>query len=202
MPNTFPANVLIIRHGEKLGDPSKNGNGNGNGSPNLSIQGSARAAAIPSLFVPAKPALDCSMMQNATSFSLLYCSVQLSGDPPRFPTPDFIFATDRSKNSNRPIETITPLAAALNLHYDSKHADDDYAKVASDILTDPKYAGKTVLICWHHGKIPQLAQALGVSNPPDWKGHVFDRVWHITYPSGKAALKDLPQQLLFGDSKD
>jgi hypothetical protein len=58
-----------------------------------------------------------------------------------------------------------------------------------------------VLICWHHGKIPDLAKALGVFNPPKWDGKVFDRVWQITYTKGKASLADLPQMLLYGDSK-
>jgi len=57
------------------------------------------------------------------------------------------------------------------------------------------------LICWHHGKIPDLAKALGVKRPPKWDGKVFDRVWQITYPKGKASLEDLPQMLLYGDSK-
>lgn len=39
----------------------------------------------------------------------------IAAGPSRFPTPDFLFATEQSENSNRPVETITPLAQALNL---------------------------------------------------------------------------------------
>lgn len=68
------------------------------------------------------------------------------------------------------------------------------------ILDDLAFAGKIVLICWHHANIPDVAKALGVSKPPKWDGKVFDRVWKITYPKGQATLNDLPQMLLFGDS--
>jgi hypothetical protein len=66
----------------------------------------------------------------------------------------------------------------------------DYAALANRILAEPAYAGKTVLICWNHEEIPQLAAALGVSpEPPKWKGSVFDRVYVISYYDGKAALE-------------
>src|SRR5579883_1195338 len=32
------------------------------------------------------------------------------GRPDPFPAPDFVFATEESKNSRRPVETVTPLA--------------------------------------------------------------------------------------------
>ena len=70
-----------------------------------------------------------------------YEAVKVQGAAPRFLTPGFLFATQASKSSNRPVETITPLSAALNLTYDDKHADGDYANAASDILTNSKYAG-------------------------------------------------------------
>jgi hypothetical protein len=126
-----------------------------------------------------------------------YTPVDLAGSPPRFQTPDFIFATQASKRSNRPVWTITPLASALDLTYDDKHADDDYGKVASDILTNSKYVGKIVLICWHHSNIPALATALGIASPPKWPT-VFDLVWQITWPSGQATLSSQCQMLLYG----
>jgi hypothetical protein len=41
---------------------------------------------------------------------------------------------------------------------------------------------------------------LGIAKPPKWDGKVFDRVWQITFPKGKATLADLPQMLLYGDA--
>ncbi len=192
-----PSQVLIVRHGEKLGDPSSDNDG----GPHLSTPGSARATALPQLFAPAQPLYGCALSAGkGQSFTGNYVAVQIPGAAPRFSTPDFLFATQASKSSNRPVETITPLSTALNLTYDDKHADGDYAKVASDILTNSKYTGKVVLVCWHHGNIPNLATALGVTNPPDWPGSVFDRVWAISYSNGAASLANEAQTLLYGDS--
>lgn len=199
---SVPAQVLIIRHGEKLGNPSDDTTG----GPNLSVRGSSRATALTSLFAPAqyqRSALTCALVSAPHDFTGSYVPVDTPGSQPRFATPDFIFATKTSHHSNRPIETITPLMSALNLaegHFNDKHADDDYAKVASDILTNSKYVGKVVLICWHHGKIPVLAKALGIAAPPKWPAGVFDRVWRITWQGGQATLNIQCQMLLYGDA--
>lgn len=162
--------VIIIRHGEKPGDPEVDNDADG---ADLSTRGYERAGALAPYV------------------------------PEAFGRPDFLFATQASKHSNRPVETITPLANALGLPINAKHADDDFKKVAEDILGNSKYAGKRILICWHHGKIPELTAALG-GNPPEqhWPGTVFDRFWVIDY-GGKRdglAVENLPQRLLYGDS--
>ncbi len=145
-------------------------------SPDLTATGFKRAEALPSLFV------------------------QMPGAPaPRLPKPDAIFATARSKTSNRPVETVTPLAQFLKLpiHHDfDEHAT---GPLAADLLGG-KYAGKSVLICWHHGQIPALAAALGVSDAPTaWDDQVFNQIWKITYSAGQAKLAILSQSLLPGD---
>ncbi len=122
--------------------------------------------------------------------------------PDHFSRPDFLIATEKSKGSNRPVETITPLAKALHEKIESSFKDDAFAQVAHAVLTDPKYSGKVVLIAWHHGKIPDLAKALGVKNAPEkWNSTVFDRLWKITYQNGAATWEDLPQNALPGDSQ-
>ena len=119
--NTLPNQILIIRHGEKVGDPKKDDDG----GRHLSVRGSARAAALPSLFSLAIPQLSCKFHAHAESFVGEYRQIPLKGTAPRFPTPNHIFATERSKHSNRPLETILPLATALNLPvYDSLKDDD------------------------------------------------------------------------------
>ena len=196
-----PKQVLIIRHGEKVGDPNKDDDG-GN---NLSIIGSARAAALPSLFAPGQSQLACDLVldRDPLMFTGKYETIPIKGTRPRFPTPQTIMATAPSKHSQRPIETVTPLALALNLHIYDRFADKDadIQKMTKAILNDHSFAGEVVLICWHHGKIPEIAKALGVAKPPKWDGKIFDRVWQITFEKGKAKLEDLPQMLLYGDSK-
>jgi hypothetical protein len=164
-----PAQVLIIRHAEKPGDPSADDEND----PNLSVKGRERAAAL-AIYIPAT-----------------------------FQAVDFLFATKESQKSNRPVETIAPLSLAIQKDIDSHFANDEFDKLAQHVLTHAIYAGKRILICWHHGRIPSLAGALGVANAPaKWSGHVFDQVWRIDFADGNATLKILNQQLLFGDSSD
>jgi hypothetical protein len=179
-----PHQVLIIRHAEKPDEE---------GDPHLTSRGAARAAALPALFLipptfPTKPA--------------------------PFPAPDFVFATKASKESNRPIETVTPLAKVLgDLHIHDKHANDDFQALVDDLFGDAKYAGKTVLVCWHHGKIPKLAEAVlaRAKNadrvvdkvPKKWDELVFDQVWQITFDDpGEATFAIRFQQLLFKDKAE
>jgi hypothetical protein len=120
------------------------------------------------------------------------------------PTPQVLFATHLSPHSNRPVETVTPLAAALHLPIDDSFSNDDYSALAATLLSG-KYAGKVVLVVWHHGKIPQLATALGATPPyTPWPDNQYDRIWRIDYPNGKATLptiQDLPYAIMPGDSK-
>jgi hypothetical protein len=177
-----PQYVLIIRHAEKPKDDR---------DPHLTSRGAGRAAALPSLF---------------------WIKDAFRTKPARFPTPDFLFATCESKHSNRPVETVQPLAKALgDLPIHDKHANDDYQAVVDHVFNDAKFADKTVLICWHHGKIPKLARAVGdkaknkdkhrARVPPRWDDKVFDRVWQFTFDGqGGAKFADRPQRLLYGDS--
>jgi len=123
--------------------------------------------------------------------------------PKKLPTPDFVFATKDSAKSKRPGETVAPLAKKLELTVNAAYANEDYARLAKELLSDSKYAGRTVLVCWHHGTIPELAKKLGAADAPaHWKDAVFDRVWRIDYDEeGKARFRNLPQQLLAGDSE-
>jgi hypothetical protein len=142
--------------------------------PNLAPQGFRRAEALPALF---------------------------SGPQPRLPRPEFLFASDASKHSNRPIETIQPLSQALREKINHDYVDLETGPIAKQILSG-KYAGKVVLICWHHGEIPHLAEALGVTDAPHkWDPNVFDQVWEIRWMGGQPHIHIVDEQLLPGDSK-
>jgi len=140
------------------------------GDPDLSTEGYARAQILLKDFIP-------------------------PGVRPDLPPPQFIFAAAPSTHSNRSALTVIPLAGALNLLIDQDFKDHKYADLASELLSG-KYAGKVVLISWHHGKIPQLAAALGATPPYNpWPDQQFDRIWKIDYINGKATLQDLPYEI-------
>lgn len=110
--------------------------------------------------------------------------------------PVAVFATQTTKHGNgqRTQETVAPLARALKLRVQTPFVAKDYARLAKLILANPAYAGKTVLICWNHEEISQLAVALGVTKePPKWKPDVFDRVYIISYDGARAVLSEVRQ---------
>ena len=109
----------------------------------------------------------------------------------RLGSPVALFATRTTKHDTgvRTQETLVPLAKALKLRVQTPYLGSNYAELAKAILANPAYAGKTVLICWNHENIPQLAAALGVvPEPKKWKGSVFDLVYIISYRNGVATL--------------
>jgi len=140
-----------------------------NGDADLSPAGYARAQLLLKAFIPL-------------------------GVRPDLPTPQYIFAAAPSSHSNRSALTVIPLADALHLQINQDFKDHQYAGLAAELLSG-SYAGKVVLISWHHGKIPELATALGATPPYNpWPEDQFDRIWRIDYANGKAALQDLPYE--------
>jgi hypothetical protein len=128
-----------------------------------------------------------------------------------FPTPDFIFAAANDKSSQRPLDTVTPLAKSLKLtihdKFDSKlpkaEEKSGVHKLREEIFGEAKYYGKTILVSWRHKSLPELAKALKATNAPtEWEDKVFDRVWQINYDDqGTATFVNLPQRLLPGDAE-
>jgi hypothetical protein len=109
----------------------------------------------------------------------------------RLGTPAAIFATETTHDDNgqRTQETVAPLAKVLNLTVQTPYHSKDYDELATRVLSDRSLDGKTVVICWNHEYIPQLARALGVTTAPaKWKGKVYDEVYVISYRAGKATM--------------
>jgi broad specificity phosphatase PhoE len=98
--------------------------------------------------------------------------------------PSALFAAAISKDSQRPVLTVTPLSHALGLPIDSQFKDTDSTGLAAELNSKPH--GKCVLICWHHGEIPALITALGgdpgkVIPGSKWPGTVFNWVIQMRY---------------------
>jgi hypothetical protein len=215
---SLPKAILVIRHAEK---PGTSGDDKG-GGPHLSIRGSARAAALPSLFIPGlAPAgaqqLCCEPKAGDNgAYSGVYRYGTVAAEASRFPTPQRLLATASSHGSHRPLETVTPLAQALTLLADPTidptvdvgygNTPAEIARLAAAVLGTPAtYGGKVVLICWHRGTIPALLAAFGVPRgeiaPWDpFPGSVFDVLMQITFSGGQPTMTVAGQQLLAGDS--
>lgn len=165
-----PAQILILRHGEKPDEPA---------ALHLSPRGQMRANALPSLLGKG------SFLTSNAPVAAIYASR----------------ATKRGAGQ-RPGETVAPLARSLGVPLQTPFLTEQYAQMAHSILSNPAYRGKTVILCWTHHDLADLAGALGADpKPPKWKEDVYDRVWRVSFEGGRVCFQDLPQRLLRGDAK-
>jgi hypothetical protein len=104
--------------------------------------------------------------------------------PQTFGKPDFVFAAARSKRSIGSIETVEPLAAAVGKTVQHDIEDRDFQQLVSEIFSNPDYRGKTIVVCWHHKKLPEIAAALGAapgSYPSSWSEDVYNLIPDFRY---------------------
>ena len=138
--------LMVIRHAERP-DPQARIHGvTAAGVPDkdeLTTRGWQRAGALVRFFNPYTPATE----QKGLAL------------------PGAIFAAPPTDDnpSKRPLRTLESLAADLGLVVDKKFALDE----EPNLVAAAHVAAKTVLICWHHERIPKLAAALGIAID-DW----------------------------------
>ena len=210
-----PARVILIRHGEK---PAKDDPA-----------------------VKARPELinELSPKGHQRAWALVPY-VLGTFDPPvavyaQHPKPSKIEPDGTPDSSIRPAQTVQKLAEALKIPAALTDPPqlpgaprDKFHDMVKEIMTNPAYQGKVVLICWEHGVLPHVAAALidaadkrqlidakSLTGFPDdltkwaWPGfpgvnpeHVYDRTWVITfdYKAKAAKFENLPQRLMYQDS--
>jgi phosphohistidine phosphatase SixA len=102
----------------------------------------------------------------------------------------------------RAIQTVKPLAESMKIAIVDKFSNSQIQPLVSDVLNNPDYEGKMVVICWSHKDMPRMASLLGAKKPPKtWSEEAHDRLWVLNYDEeGNVTFKDLPQKLLYGDS--
>ena len=117
--------------------------------------------------------------------------------------PVALFASKPSKDGEglRPRETLEPLAKRLGVQVQSAFSRKDHARLIRQIVHDPAYEGKTVVICWVHEYLDEMAGELGAGRVAPWRKEVYDRMWVVRWVGARAVLTDTPQRLLSGDSK-
>ncbi|QAY97335.1 flagellar basal body-associated protein FliL [Methylovirgula ligni] len=97
---------------------------------------------------------------------------------------DAIIATADSQDSDRPRLTVTPFAQASGLKIEQPFPDKEVKALAHWLAAGEPH--RTVLIAWHHGKMPKLLNQLG-ANPdellPDgyWPEDTYDWVILLRY---------------------
>jgi len=121
---------------------------------------------------------------RAAAYAGYFRSYRVAGQPLAL---DQLFAAADSKESERPRLTLEPASKALGLAIDSRFEEQQVGKLAAAIRSLPP--GRHILICWHHGEIPDLLRALG-ANPAQlipagkWPEAVFNWVIQLRYDAG------------------
>jgi hypothetical protein len=190
-----PAQIYIIRHGEKPADPPIptaapsppfGVDANGNQSMHSLIpRGWQRSGSLAVLFAPAVGPPQGGLHTPTTLFSPDYGNV------------------DKTQG-HRTYQTIQGLSGRLGVPINSPFAEGQESALASVLVAD--YPG-VVLICWEHQHIPAIGTALptlsGTQIPAAWPGDRFDLIWSFTLePAASPAgyvFSQTPQQLLAGD---
>ena len=104
--------------------------------------------------------------------------------PATFGQPQFLIATAPSAHSIRPIETITPLSQKTGVPVVAQYADKYFEPLSAQLLMDPAFSGALVVLCRHHGQIPNLAASLRAppgSYPAPWDDNVFNLILDMRY---------------------
>lgn len=103
--------------------------------------------------------------------------------PERFGSLGFLLAASRNPRSDRPVDTLKPLAAALGLPI-IDHIDDDDASGVVAFLAGDAVTGQAGVISWRHSDLPDLIAALGAPDgtyPDPWHDDEYDIVVEIKY---------------------
>ena len=180
--------ILIIRHAEKPGEawPGQGMTADETGD---------------------KKSLVLRGWQRAGSWSALFAPV-LGG--PDYPQPAVIYAANPNastgeESSQRPFETVTPLADRLGLKPDTTYALGQEADLAAKIVG---LTGGVVLVCWEHKAIisallPAIVGGQIIPGlPAKWNGDRFDVVLRFdrATPGTLWSFRQLFPRLLSGDS--
>jgi broad specificity phosphatase PhoE len=170
--------IMLIRHAEKPTD--KDGGVDQKGvadKHDLIVRGWQRAGALAHFFKEPDP--KTSIEKPAT-----------------------IFATepDTGSDSKRPEKTVTPLSELINVAIDNAiHEGSEQA-----LVNKAEASNGVVLIAWHHGKIPDIANLiLGKTVvTKTWPEDRFDMVWVFgrSSPTAPWSFSQVAQMLLVGDS--
>lgn len=171
--------IMIIRHAEKPPDSGKPYGITPDGTKDphsLTVAGWSRAGALVGLFAPDDGRLPAGLRK-----------------------PDRIYASGAGEKGQRPIQTVTPLAAKLGYQLDTDYGKGDENALAEQIRT---LSGST-LVSWEHENIPAIVAALGPVSPTppgSWPDGRFDMVWVFAGGPGGWTFSQVPELLLAGDS--
>jgi len=129
-------------------------------------------------------------VQRAEAYVKYFNDFQVDAKPLKL---DSLFAAADSKSSVRPRLTLEPLSRALRVPIRAPFKAKTPELLADELKSTPH--GKGLLICWHHGEIPDLLRGLGADSAtllPDghWPAKEFSWVIELRYDGEGRLLPD------------
>ena len=187
--NLLPLSILIIRHAEKAGQEWP--------GPGLTPEG-----------IEDQKSLVVRGWQRAGAWASLF-GTELGGSD--YPRPSIIYAADPEAKtgdepSQRPFQTVIPLAERLGLEIVKKYPVGQESELVSEI----KSKSGVILVAWEHNAIAG-ALLLAIANgqplkglPRKWDGKRYDLVMRFDCVSSDApwSFRQLGPCLLSGDSPE
>lgn len=104
--------------------------------------------------------------------------------PKTFGKPDFLIAAASGKKSDRPHDTLVPLAKALSLPIHDDLDDEDVEAQIEALAQTPQWRGKLGVVSWRHSDLPHLIAALGApdgSYPDPWGEALYDPIIEMRF---------------------
>ncbi len=172
----------------------------------VSMRGWATPAQVVIVRHGEKPAVGNELNQRGCERAYLLPKFFLSNPTiERFGRPAGVYAAAPTHpgSSVRAIETIAPTAQALNLAVRDPATREQYSVIVPEILSNPAFDGKTVLMAWEHGAIPGLARAFGANLPASmakWPNRVFDQAWVLRFSGSSAPDIQVVIENVFGSN--
>jgi hypothetical protein len=188
-----PIKIMIIRHAEK--PPKK-------GEP-LDVQQDGEPGGGKSLIVPG--------WQRAGALNAFFAPYKAAPANPAIATPNAIYAASPTDETQRPWETVTPLAAWLNYTENTPQFNISYSVGGGepDLVTDILSRSGNILICWEHDNImPNILGAIHKKFPianydkiPNPFPDLFYLVWILDRNAAKTGYtwSSVNQNLMAGD---
>lgn len=94
---------------------------------------------------------------------------------------------ETGKNA-RSYQTLVPLAVAtannIRMFDDAPQRSE---AIGQALLSDPAYAGRSLVIAWEHRHLPELARGLGWQSMPAIDDNDFDSLWLLTFQANEAS---------------
>lgn len=120
---------------------------------------------------------------RAKAYADYFAHFQLDGKPVKI---DTIIASSDSENSQRPRLTVTPFSQASGIKIQQPFPDKEVKALAHWLAAGAP--NRTILIAWHHGKLPKLLNQLGADTDelfPDgrWPEDTYNWVIALKFDS-------------------